>query len=600
MTLPDRTVPPGNAAAEDPSAQLHSHAWSALAFLYLRSARNQFRKQLTRLRNPRYLAGLVIGLAYFYLLFIRNAGTNEGAFGSPTLGIKIADFAALALLITSARWWLFGKDRTALAFTPAEVHFLFPAPVTRRTLIHAKLIRSQGLILLNVLIWVIIFHSNDGGTSSWQRGVSLWFLFSALALHRLGATLVRVNALEHSKAGWRRSALPAIIFAALLGGVAFSIISHLDTIRSATARGVAPFLGAFGSALHDPLAQIALAPARALITPVLTAGSTGWGQAAFWALIVLALHYVWVVRLDAAFEEAAVEASQQRAERLQRFRSAQLGNLRSRKGKLARVPTLRLTGRPEVAIAWKNAAAAIRSSTWRTQVILFVGLLAVMAVALRFAAPSYRDTFLGMLVGIGFMFVLMGPVWNRYDLRLDLQNMALLKSYPLSGARIVAAEIAGVTLLHSITIWSLLTVPVVMALLDPGSLFAGDTNISLLLAAFIAVPVINVLMFTIQNGLVLAFPAWIRLGTESRGINSMGQNILSTSATILIAAVGLVFPVGIGGLAAWLGDNWIGSASLLVGALLAALIIALEVWPAIVWLGGLFERTQLHDLPSTQ
>jgi hypothetical protein len=56
------------------------------------------------------------------------------------------------LLLSAARWWLFGADRGTLAFAPAEVQFLFPAPVSRRALVHAKLVRTQLAILLNTLI----------------------------------------------------------------------------------------------------------------------------------------------------------------------------------------------------------------------------------------------------------------------------------------------------------------------------------------------------------------------------------------------------------------------------------------------------------------
>jgi hypothetical protein len=60
---------------------------------------------------------------------------------------------AALLLVSAARWWIFGADRGTLAFASAEVQFLFPAPVSRRALIHTKLVRTQIAILLNTVIF---------------------------------------------------------------------------------------------------------------------------------------------------------------------------------------------------------------------------------------------------------------------------------------------------------------------------------------------------------------------------------------------------------------------------------------------------------------
>jgi hypothetical protein len=114
----------------------------------------------------------------------------------------------------------------------------------------------------------------------------------------------------------------------------------------------------------------------------------------------------------------------------------------------------------------------------------------------------------------------------------------------------------------------------------------------------VGVPAFNALMFTIQNGTALLFPAWVRLGTESRGFETMGQNLLTTGATTLVAAVALVFPVGAGALVLWLTNDW-GGWSVLAATMLASLIIAAELWPVLRWLGTVFEETDISDVAST-
>ena len=51
--------------------------------------------------------------------------------------------APLLLLVIVVGSWILPNSRAALQFTEAEVAFLFPAPVSRRKLIHFKLLRSQ-------------------------------------------------------------------------------------------------------------------------------------------------------------------------------------------------------------------------------------------------------------------------------------------------------------------------------------------------------------------------------------------------------------------------------------------------------------------------
>ena len=310
------------------------------------------------------------------------------------------------------------------------------------------------------------------------------------------------------------------------------------------------------------------------------------------------MHYLWVVRLDASFEEAALEATQHRAERMQRFRSSQMGETRSKKGKLSRIPGLPAFGPPAVAIAWKNIAAAMRGGAWRTQLISFTIGLVVMAILIRSASEDAADLFVGITVGWGAMLVFVGPIWMRFDLRLDLPRLAILKTWPLPGRQIVAAEIAAVTLLHSVTIWSLMLVPITLTILDPQLLDSLNAGLPLFLAVAIGIPMLNALMFTVQNGTALLFPAWVRLGTESRGFETMGQNLLTMGATTLVAAVALVFPVGLGLLIVFFGDalgHWVWP----VAALLGGVLLMLELWPMIIWLGDLFERTDVADIGSS-
>lgn len=569
-----------------------------MLFLYSRSFVNRLRRQAARIRSPRYLFAVILGALYLYWALFRN--TRAGV--TPLNELLLADMtivlASTALLISSARWWLFGADRGALAFTPAEVQFLFPAPISRRGLVHTKLARMQLAIFVNTIIFSVIFRGDATQLATWERAIGWWMLFSTLAMHRVGASIVRASALEHGAAGRRRMVLPVVVFATLVGAVVYGLLSALPALQLAADGGIKALAKAITAALQAPVPAAALAPVRLLIDPIVQAGTPAWLITLLWGGLIVVGHYLWLVRLDHAFEEAAVEATQIRAERLQRFRASQMGQARSRKGKLAAVPRLGLTGRPEVAIAWKNVAAALRGGSWKTQLVSFVIGLGLLAVVSQRASESAGDAFLGVAVGWGAMLLFIGPLWMRFDLRLDLPRLEVLKTYPLEGWRIVLAEIAAVTLLHSITIWSLLTVPAVMFLQNPDVLLESGATIPMLVSIVVGVPAFNALMFTIQNGTALLFPAWVRLGTEARGFETMGQNLLTTGATTLVAAVALVFPVGAAALVLWLTNDW-GGWSVLAATLLASAIILVELWPVLRWLGTVFEQTDVNEVAST-
>ncbi|MES2521486.1 MAG: putative ABC exporter domain-containing protein [Gemmatimonadota bacterium] len=572
-----------------------SAPYVALFYLYKRTSANRLRAQFARARNPRYIVAVLLGVFYLYWALFRNARLGSSPLASVVnTDILVPIFAAL-LLVSAARWWIFGSDRSALAFAPAEVQFMFPAPVSRRTLVHAKLLRNQFAILLNSVIWTVLLRGNGGSAEGWRRGIALWLVFSTLSLHRLGASIVRANAVDNEGAGRRRSLIPVAVFGGLIAAVSFGLLNHAEVLRTASAQGMRAFGGAVVDALADPVPAAALWPVRALIAPVFATELSVWLQGVPLAIGLLVLHYFWVVRLDHAFEEAALEATQHRAERLHRFRTSQLGQTRSRKGKLARVPALALTGRPAIAIVWKNVAAAIRGGAWRTQVLSFTIGLGTFAAISRSVSDGANDLFIAIALGWGAMLLFVGPLWMRFDLRLDLQRLEILKTLPLSGRAIVAAEISGVTILHTITVWSLMTVPMVMLLQDPEVAVASGASAALFLAVVLGVPVFNALMFTVQNGTALLFPAWVRLGTEARGFETMGQNLLTTGATTLVVAVALVFPVGAGVLVLWLGSG-LGDWSYLLATVVAAMVVVAELWPVVSWLGTVFEGTDITEV----
>src|SRR5689334_3773729 len=98
---------------------------SALFYLQYHSTKNRFVSRLKRLKQPKYLAGAVVGLLYFYFYFFRflfHAPRHNGAAAatvSPGNFLLDESVRALILLVVVLAAWLWPNKRAALTFTEA-------------------------------------------------------------------------------------------------------------------------------------------------------------------------------------------------------------------------------------------------------------------------------------------------------------------------------------------------------------------------------------------------------------------------------------------------------------------------------------------------
>ncbi|HMJ59933.1 MAG TPA: putative ABC exporter domain-containing protein, partial [Gemmatimonadales bacterium] len=146
------------------------------AALYLagRSLVNGLRRRLRRLRQPKYMIGFAVGLLYYYAFFLRPRGQSSQAL--PGAAAEVVAMLGLAVLILIG--WLFGSSRSPLVYTPAETHFLFTAPLTRRQVLDFKLLRSQLALGLSSLLSVLLFSGGHFPATRILRVVGLWLVFA--------------------------------------------------------------------------------------------------------------------------------------------------------------------------------------------------------------------------------------------------------------------------------------------------------------------------------------------------------------------------------------------------------------------------------------
>ena len=582
---------------------------AALFYLQWHTVKNRLTMRVKRLKQPKYLFGALVGGLYFYWYFFRvllgSRGNDHGFSAvtttSPADRLFYESIGAFVFFVFIVLAWVLPHQRAALAFSEAEVAFLFPAPVTRRTLIHFKLMRSQMAILFSAL-FLTLLSSRFGANGHWlMRAAGFWVILFTLNLHILAASFTITLLMDRGLSTWKRRLavlLPVITllaFVVLWVGRAFPQLSSADLTDLDTIKTYAQHAFASG-----PLPGL-LFPFQLVIRPYLAPDGFAFLAALGPALLVMLLHYFWVIRADVAFEEASVEASQKLAEKLAALRS---GNWRTagKKLKQKRAPfQLPSTGPAFVALFWKNlinAGSAFTARIWISA--------AVFVVVLSFSLHGFKsNSSWTLVVGLGAaMFgawtLLLGPQMVRQDFRHDLPQMDLLKVFPLRGWQVALGEILAPAVILTAIQWLLIIVAAVcLAPLAKGKFSPGLVLVLAAGAALVA-PLFNLISLVIPNAAVLLFPAWFQTGKDApQGLEATGQRLifaLGQFLALLVALVpaaavfaGIFFPV-----------KYLAGVTLavFVAALAASVVLAVEAALGVRLLGWLFQRFDLSGEPA--
>jgi hypothetical protein len=199
---------------------------------------------------------------------------------------------------------------------------------------------------------------------------------------------------------------------------------------------------------------------------------------------------------------------------------------------------------------------------------------------------------------IAGVLALMGPLWVRNDLRLDLQSLEFLRALPIGGAPFVRAEIAASVCVITGLQYVLLAIAVVAATFSTYPWFDLSDRAALVLALLPTLPAVNLLSVLVQNTLALLVPGWVQLGITRRGgVEAMGQGIVSVLGSTIALLLLLVVPL-LGGtlVSALLRFQRYGLWSLLPGAIVVAGAALAEAWGITVWLGHRFERLEPSEV----
>lgn len=524
----------------------------ALSLLLRLRIKAAVRRMLRMSKSPRGIVFTIIG----GLLLLTWIGAWLGPLMLPTLLRKelsvhfgiypdtLRTFGPAALFLMCVYNALARMRTGALYFSPAEISFLFPAPIPRVKLLIYKLVGVGAGSLGAGIFFAMVFSNQAQSVLAALIGITLAMLFANLVA--VLAALANEHMLQPGT-GLLRS-----IVALFLGLLAAAFVITFLTLPPFNG-----FLEGARAVLTAPLVLVVFTPLRTFME-VATAESylelAGWSIA---GILLNVLIFMLLVRLDALNLESALHSSarvQDLIDRAQRNHTATdwKGAARLR---IPMLPHLKGAG----AIAWRQMTTALRTSRG-----LFIGL--AILIVLSAAAWLLLDTddhifTLPVLGWLGAMLTF-HLIWNtQFDFRGELQQLEWLKTLPISGTALVIGQF--------ITPVFVLTTVQGMLLTIFG--LALDVMPYVLPVAAFLLPV-NLILVGMENAFFLLYPT--RQNVAGFDLQSMGRGLVFFVFRIVLLAAWFGLAAG-AGMAVML---------LLKGSLTALFITAWIVLAGTCWL----------------
>lgn len=573
-------------------------------FLYLSacSIKNRLLSQVRRVRQPRYLIGAIVGLAYLGFIFLRQSSVSVGRSESRRRvsamrsGIPVQILGALQLAAAFVLWlvvaarWIIPVSIQPLKLSGPERDILLGAPITRRRITRYKLLRSQLAVFFSTVL--MLFIARRSVSDPWSVLFGMFLLFVTARMHLLGVALAR----RMGRPRGARHDLPtaAALVVVLLGtaGALLSLAPGAVVLAQTQDPGAA--LRVVSDVASRPPAAIALLPFTVMVRPVFAAWPLGFLAAVLPAVGLALLNFAWVVRTEdlcerssASTEREAIEGTRPPSRVVHRVATGEPFVLRTR-------------GRPEWALVWKNLIMLGRYASPST--LLRVGL--ALALLSLVVAGSHRREFATVAVTLTAAvccgIALLGAYSVRNDLRQDLAQLAVLKTWPISGEQLLWGEVLAPSIVLTAVAWVGILVTGIFALAVPATVFGWGARVAVGLSAAILFPALILAQVVVQNAAAVLFPGWVSIGpSRPRGVEVLGQQMLMFGGSMLLFALGVLPGVAVATIIAVVTYPLIGWAAIPPAAMLVAVLIAGEVALAVHVLSAVLDRTDPTDVGPT-
>jgi hypothetical protein len=567
----------------------------ATLYIVICTARNRLRRRLQRLREPRYLIGAIVGIAYLWAtLFFRaqayrvrsDPGTiaRRGASAAP-FGASAQAIASVLLACAAAACWLMPFTSSLLNFSQAEIALLFPAPVTRRGLVLYRLIRSQFAVLIGAMVVALAYPV--GSLAGRLRGLAaIWLLLMTAHVFFTGVNAARTRVTGRGQSQWFGAWLGLLWPIAALVSLGAALVGAASRAPFGSARA---FTAATASAAGHGTPALLLWPFTSVVRPMFQSDGRDYVQSLLVAAALYGAAVLWLLWMDTGSEFSAKTVSASTGQ-----------EPRSRARSYSSRPvawTLAPRGRAETAFVWKAALQTFRIVDRRVLIRLVLILAWMVAASVFVTRVRGFAQVIGLLAawGAGFATVMASQI-IRIDLRQDLAHLELLKTWPVRGTAVVRGELAWPAMLVTAIAWTFGVVALVLigaTYPSLNSMFAIAVGVS----GLMLVPGMIFLQYAIHNAVALFLPGWIPLGSaRPRGVDAMGQRLMLLGGTWLALAAGLV-PGALVTLALWLTlRNTLGGLVLIGGAAISTATLIVEFLAVTALLGRVYDRLDITSI----
>jgi putative ABC exporter len=573
----------------------------ALVFLELQRFKNSAWQKIARLRQPRYLFGGLAAVLYIYLSFFRLAFSGRQPAPMPAFPAELLEsVGAFFLLLMVLGAWIFPGGRAALRFSEAEIAFLFPAPISRRMLLNYKILRAQLGVLFTALFISFIAHrwSSLGGPN-WVHLLGWWLILSFLNLHLIGAAFTRDRLLDVGLTPLRRRILGAVLVAGVFG-VSILWLHNAPTPPALTSlNDLRVYLEAL---FATPPLKWALWPLRGVVRPFLAVNAAGFAVAAAGALGLIALEYFWVIKSEVSFEEASIQRARIRADRIAAMNGVRPASRVAKKNWRREPFLLRPQGFRPLAILWANLVEVGRFGYPRTCLLISAVLIGGVFWLARNSQYHPFLQVIGLVSGLVPLYALVfTPAVARRSAQRLLDRLETFKAYPLRGWQVVVGQLLASIMLFSWVEWTFLAI-FIIAVRHGGLPSQVPPNLAIAAAATLAlcVPALAGMLFALNIGSVLYFPAWAGSGQNGPGLERLGQRLIFLVGYLAVLLLALLPATAVAGAIGLLCRTLTDSLPLAfaVSAPVCALILFGELALFTAVLGRRFENFDLSaELP---
>jgi hypothetical protein len=192
--------------------------------------------------------------------------------------------------------------------------------------------------------------------------------------------------------------------------------------------------------------------------------------------------------------------------------------------------------------------------------------------------------------------LVLGPMIARQDLRADLSNSDILKTYPLRGWQIALGELLTPLFILSVLIWLCLLAEFLLLPHDKPIWLTPSLRAGAALGLAVLVPPFVAIQLLVPNAAAVLFPAWVHLAGDrtDAGIEVMGQRLIFVAGQLLATAVAIV-PAAITAAVIFFVGQWLAGFAVAAALAVAAvfILLATEALLGVRWVGSRFEQLDL-------